>query len=88
MIHIYISGFVQGVGFRQFIKYNAKKLNINGWIKNLPDGRVEAVFDGEEDNLKKLVEICQKGTFLSKVKNVEVDWNSQDIVDTIGFEIR
>lgn len=73
MVHVYISGFVQGIGFRQFIKSNAKNLNIKGWVKNLPDSRVEGMFAGEPSNIKKLVELSKKGPFLAEVKKVEVE---------------
>lgn len=73
MVHIYISGTVQGIGFRQFLKYNAKKLNLKGWVKNLPDSRVEAVFAGDQANIKTMVEFSRKGPFIAEVKKVEVD---------------
>ena len=80
MIHIIITGDVHGVGFRQYIKYKAGKLNIKGWVKNLPasrqggsEGRVEAVFLGSFENEEKIINICKKGPFLADVKNVEVE---------------
>ncbi len=73
MIHILISGDVQGVGFRQFVKYNAKKLNVKGWVKNLPNGKVEGKFIGERKNLETLIEICRKGPFLAKVIDVKIE---------------
>lgn len=73
MVHIYISGFVQGIGFRQFIKSNADKLNIKGWVKNLPDGRVEAMFAGSRENIEKMIEISRKGPFLAEVKSLETE---------------
>ncbi len=73
MVRVIISGFVQGIGFRQFIKSKANDLNIKGWVKNLPDGKVEAVFAGERSNIEKMVELCRKGPFLAEVKNVEVE---------------
>lgn len=86
MIHVYVSGFVQGIGFRQFVKRNARKLNLRGWVRNLPDGRVEAVFEGEAPTLKKMIGLCRRGPFLSEVKNVEVDWNYKEEAFR-GFEI-
>lgn len=88
MVHVYVSGFVQGIGFRQFVKYKARKLGLNGWVRNLSDSRVEAVFDGSRENLEKIIEICKKGPFLSEVEKVEIDWNSGIKLDTIGFEVR
>lgn len=80
MVHVLILGSVQGVGFRQFIKYNAKKLNLKGWVKNLPassadgpDSQVEAVFAGDQADIKIMIEFSRKGPFLAEVKKVEVD---------------
>ncbi len=87
MIHVLISGYVQGIGFRQFIKANAIKLNLKGWVKNIPDGRVEAMLVGDSSNLNKMVKLCRKGPFLAEIKNVEVDWNYKSPTDIIGFEI-
>lgn len=72
--HIFISGFVQGVGFRQFIKTNAQKHGLTGWVRNLPDDRVEAILQGRIENIEKMILICRKGPFLAEVKNVEVGW--------------
>lgn len=84
---IFISGFVQGVGFRHFIRSKANELDLTGWVKNLPDGSVEALVQGEKSSIKKIIEICKKGPFLSNVENVEVEW--QETVDIISdFVIR
>ncbi len=72
--HIFIAGFVQGVGFRNFIKHNAIKLGLTGWVKNLEDNRVEAVFQGPKENIDKIISICEKGSFLSEVKDLVVEW--------------
>lgn len=72
--HVFISGFVQGVGFRQFIKRKAKELGLTVWIKNLSDGRVEALFEGSRDRIEEVISLCREGPFLSEVKNVEVEW--------------
>ena len=72
--HILVSGRVQGIFFRQNTKDKAEALDLKGWVKNLPDGRVEAVFEGEKGTLEEMVEWIQKGPFLSKVDNVKVDW--------------
>lgn len=73
MIHIIISGEVQGVGFRQFVKYQAGKLDIKGWIKNLDNGKVEGMFMGERKNLETLIEFCRKGPFLANVTDVKTE---------------
>ena len=72
--HVFISGFVQGVGFRQFIKNSARKIGLAGWVRNLDDGRVEAVFSGSKESIEETISICKKGPFLSEVKEVEVMW--------------
>lgn len=73
MKHVIISGYVQGIGFRQFIKSKASSLNIKGWVKNLADGRVEAMFTGNSSDIEKMIEICKKGPFLATVKKVEIE---------------
>lgn len=73
-VHIYISGFVQGVGYREFVKKEARKLKLSGWVRNLADRRVEVIAQGDEETIKKLIEICKKGPFLSEVKNVSIEW--------------
>lgn len=83
---IFISGFVQGVGFRQFVKSNAQKLNLKGWVRNLPDNRVEALFEGSKEKIEEMISLCGKGPFLSEVENVEVVWEySKEKLE--GFEI-
>ncbi len=72
--HIFISGKVQGVFFRQTTRRQAENLDVKGWIRNLPDGRVEAVFEGEEESVKSIVEFCKHGPSRAKVENVELKW--------------
>ncbi|OGZ35068.1 MAG: hypothetical protein A2815_01130 [Candidatus Portnoybacteria bacterium RIFCSPHIGHO2_01_FULL_40_12b] len=73
--NVFITGFVQGVGFRRFVKKQAVKLGLTGWVKNLPDNRVEALFSGSQETIEKIISICKKGPFLSEVKDVEVLWD-------------
>lgn len=87
IVHIFIAGFVQGIGFRQFIKDNADKLELTGWTKNLPDGRVEAVFNGAKEKIEEIIFECRKGPFLSEVKDIEVKWEETE-EELAGFEIR
>jgi acylphosphatase len=72
--HVYISGRVQGVFFRYETKKEAKKRNVKGWVRNLPDGRVEAVFEGEKEDVERLIEFCHRGPPLARVEKVEVFW--------------
>lgn len=71
-IHVFISGFVHGVFFRAKTRDKANKLNLKGFVRNLPDGRVEAVFEGREEDIENVLDFCRKGPFGAKVKNVEV----------------
>ena len=69
-----ITGNVQGVGFRAFVRNRAIKNNVTGWVKNLNDGSVEALLSGSQENLNKLIEITRRGTPWSKVSNVVVTY--------------
>jgi acylphosphatase len=71
---MFISGRVQGVFFRSETRYEARKRRVNGWIRNLSDQRVEAVFEGEEEDVKKLVEFCRQGPSSAKVAKIDVIW--------------
>ncbi|NPA48570.1 MAG: acylphosphatase [Thermodesulfobacteria bacterium] len=71
-VHVYISGLVQGVWFRAHTKEEADRLGVKGWVRNLPDGRVEAVFEGDEEAVDEMVRWCHKGSPQSRVEKVEV----------------
>lgn len=101
---VFISGFVQGVGFRQFIQRSAQELRLTGWVKNLPasqpastqrgeqggpDNRVEAVFSGSKEQIEKIITICRKGPFLADIKSVDVIWEKDNKEEAYeNFEIR
>jgi acylphosphatase len=70
-IHVRISGKVQGVAFRHDTRRTALSLNLTGWVKNLPDGRVEAVFEGENDSIDAMRAWCSKGPPLAHVLHVD-----------------
>jgi acylphosphatase len=70
--HVYISGRVQGVGFRAFTAKTAQKMNLTGWVKNLSDGRVEAVFSGQQEDVEEILEAVHKGPSFARVDDVEV----------------
>lgn len=72
--HVYISGFVQGVGFRAYVRSKARKLGVTGWVRNLSDDRVEAVLQGEKGAIDKVIFYCNRGPFFADVKDVVVDW--------------
>jgi acylphosphatase len=70
--HVFVSGRVQGVFFRHQTRREAEVRGVTGWVRNLPDGRVEAVFEGEEHAVKALVDFCRKGPRGALITNVEV----------------
>ena len=69
-IHVFISGKVQGVFFRAETKRAAKGFNLSGWVRNVPDGRVEAVFEGEDTNVEKMLAWCHIGPPAAIVQEV------------------
>lgn len=71
--HVFIDGRVQGVGFRHFVKTRARTLNLVGWVKNLRDGRVEAVFEGDGPNVEELIDLCRQGPPASRVDHMDIN---------------
>ena len=65
-------GFVQGVGFRFAVERAARSREVAGWVRNRPDGTVEAVFEGEPEDVEALVDFCRKGPRGAEVERVEV----------------
>jgi len=70
--HIFITGIVQGVAFRAWTRQTAQSLALTGWVKNLADGGVEAVFEGEAGRVKDMERRCAEGPPLARVKNTTV----------------
>ena len=71
-VRLFVTGKVQGVFFRQSLKVMAKKNDIFGWVKNLKDGRVEAVLEGNKENVSRLVEWAHGGPANARVEDVEI----------------
>jgi len=69
-----VRGWVQGVFFRSETQDEAMRHGVYGWVRNLPDGRVEAVFEGEQDKVDRLVEFCRRGPRGARVTQVDVSW--------------
>jgi Acylphosphatases len=86
-VHIFVEGLVQGVFFRSTTRSVAKKYNIKGWVKNLPDGRVEIVAEGREEDIKKLIEFCKRGPPAAIVTDVQIFWEEYK-GEFDDFEIR
>jgi len=72
-MHVIISGRVQGVFFRAYTREAAVALKLTGWVRNLHDGRVEAVFEGEDANIHTMMESCKKGPPHSIVQKIDAD---------------
>ena len=71
--HVFITGDVQGVGYRFYARQEMKALGIGGWIRNLDDGRVEAIFEGEESKVRKMIDWCFEGSPVAQVRDVQYD---------------
>jgi len=71
-VRILISGLVQGVGFRYYVINRARKLKVKGFVKNLDDGRVEVVAEGDSRRLEELEKLLRKGSYGSKVEDVKI----------------
>jgi acylphosphatase len=74
--HVFISGRVQGVSFRWYTVNTAQRLGLTGWVRNLPDGRVEAVFEGPDEAVRQAVAWCQHGERPARVEDVEVTYGT------------
>jgi len=72
--HITVTGLVQGVFFRYNTMKKAHELNIKGWVKNLKDGRVEIMAEGEDENLQQFIAWCRKGPQGAYVEGLSIEW--------------
>ena len=71
-VRLYIEGTVQGVFFRAFIKENAERHNVKGFVRNLEDGRIEVFLEGNTEDVDKMVALCQTGPKHSDIRNAEI----------------
>ncbi|MCK5043618.1 acylphosphatase [Candidatus Pacearchaeota archaeon] len=71
-VRLYINGLVQGVFFRIFVKENAERYNVKGFIRNLEDKRIEVFLEGNVDDVNKMIELCKKGPRHSQIKDVKI----------------
>jgi len=72
--HVFAGGRVQGVFFRSETKHRADRHDLTGWVRNLPDGRVEAVFEGEKEAVQTLIDFCKRGPSGARVTNFDLTW--------------
>ncbi|MDQ3926486.1 MAG: acylphosphatase [Actinomycetota bacterium] len=84
--HVYVSGQVQGVSFRDATRQQAEELGLGGWVRNLQDGRVEAVFEGESETVRQMIEWCESGPSSADVDDVSVEQETPEGLS--GFEVR
>lgn len=84
--HVFVAGRVQGVFFRDSTRERADDHDVDGWVRNLDDGRVEAVFEGREADVESLVEWCHEGSDRAEVRNVSVEY--EDPEGEEGFRVR
>lgn len=83
-----VSGAVQGVGFRNFVQHHAHSLALGGWVRNLPDGRVEVVAAGEDHAILELQTLLNRGPRHSRVSRVEYREISDEVIVPKLFDIR
>jgi acylphosphatase len=84
--HVFVSGKVQGVYFRATARDTAREHGVDGWVRNLDDGRVEAVFEGPEEDVEALVAFCHEGSSAARVEDVEV--THEEPQGEEGFRVR
>ncbi|MFO7926689.1 MAG: acylphosphatase [Halobacteriota archaeon] len=84
--HVVISGRVQGVYYRATTRDAARETGVDGWVRNLEDGRVEAVFEGDSDSVETMIEWCATGSPNARVDDVSVEYAEPSGLE--GFEIR
>jgi acylphosphatase len=85
--HVYVSGSVQGVFFRDSARQQAEQLGLAGWVKNLPDGRVEALLEGPPGNVREMIRWCEAGPPHATVEDVDAEFETPG-EDLKGFEVR
>jgi len=84
--HVYVSGRVQGVYYRATTRDTAREAGIDGWVRNREDGRVEAVFEGEEAAVREMVDWCETGSKAAEVDAVDATYEEPTGLD--GFEVK
>jgi acylphosphatase len=72
--HVFVSGRVQGVFFRMETRHRAIRRNVSGWARNTSDGKVEAIFEGEKEDVEQMIGFCRIGPTGARVSKVDVQW--------------
>ena len=84
--HVFVSGRVQGVSFRDATRSQAEQLGLSGWVRNTQDGQVEAVFEGDANTVQQMVEWCRSGPSSADVEDLSVD--NEQPENLSSFEVR
>jgi acylphosphatase len=84
--HVFVSGHVQGVSYRDATRSQAEQLGLSGWVRNTQDGQVEAVFEGDPDKVQQMVEWCKSGPSSADVEELSVD--NEQPENLSSFEVR
>lgn len=84
--HVLVSGLVQGVGYRLTTQTIARQNGLTGWVRNLPDGRVEAVFEGTQSQVTQMLEWCRQGPPAARVDDVTVEYHAPQGLQ--AFQVR
>ena len=75
-VHVWVKGFVQGVGFRAHVQHSARQIGVTGWVRNVGDDTVEAVGEGERDKLERLIQAVKTGPLGAQVDEANVEWQN------------
>ncbi len=75
-VHVWVKGLVQGVGFRAHVQYSARQIGVTGWVRNVGDDIVEAVGEGEREQLDRLVDAMKRGPRGAQVDESNVEWQN------------
>lgn len=85
--HVVAQGRVQGVGFRMFLQSQAAGRGLSGWVRNLPDGRIETEVEGTRVLVDEFIQVLTRGPSLARVQGVEVKWINPNVQDSSDFLI-
>jgi acylphosphatase len=85
--HVHVSGLVQGVSFRWYAIQHARSKGVGGWVRNLPDGRLEAVFEGPPEAVEAMVRWAHEGPSSARVTGVDVAWEDPEGLSEFDYEL-
>ncbi|MFB2967986.1 acylphosphatase [Aerosakkonema sp. BLCC-F183] len=86
--HVFVSGIVQGVGYRYSTLKQAQRVGVGGWVRNVPDGRVEAVFEGTKADVEAMIRWCYRGSPSAEVTDVAVEYEQPQGIESFAIERR